>query len=706
MKIDEIVNAVRAEKQTPGRFPARVIFVRNWSDYATLVFDLQKVCDVTLNLAEYANGDILPNFKFLKDEIGKHTDKTILILSLGEYLRLCARIERSKEDAEFRSIWEPDPVQSEHAKTKYIIPIFGGRELFDNAVSYVDERQRAFLWESTESNLDRDYKITVYSPDFAEIPVDADNFSEWLKNWDRLFAEKRNNFSLRTKLYKYAENSFGNVIVKVMDDPFSYITSLVTDGESLKKEYGGNQFWGEVVKDVQSNKPFVATIDYILNMGTNFDPMPILAEFERHSDTKRRLFWIRYKMYNDDNYISDAITKTNTPEEIPLAIRDAVFSITKPTDIQLADRLRAIYVLNRSYENGYFVKLDQVLPEESRLAYLSYKTHEERTYAIKTVSKLLCKGMEALKISAMLGTYYPALATYISSGTTLKDSVSSYFDWYRKGKLMNHMLDDIPQPVDVNAISHRNKVIQNIGSGYQLWIDGLGMEWLPLLMYELKKISTDVQIDYNVARSSLPSETEFNHQWGKDDEKWDRLDKLSHKGMPDDRDYHSCIAMQIECIRDIAHRVGELLNDNNCVIITGDHGSSRFAALLFHSPNNCAIDPPKNAKVRSFGRFCEIEVGSDTPTTDSMEIVTAHSYTQKKDVRCIVMKTYEHFKYSGNAAGGNTGDNAVAGEVHGGMTPEECLVPVIVVKRKKTIALTEVSVDKKRQAAMKNDIGI
>jgi hypothetical protein len=70
------------------------------------------------------------------------------------------------------------------------------------------------------------------------------------------------------------------------------------------------------------------------------------------------------------------------------------------------------------------------------------------------------------------------------------------------------------------------------------------------------------------------------------------------------------------------------------------------------------------------------------------------------------MKTYEHFKQSGNAAGGNTDDNAVAGEVHGGMRPEECLVPVVIVKRTVPLATNVSPTSKKRQGITQNDMGI
>ena len=47
-------------------------------------------------------------------------------------------------------------------------------------------------------------------------------------------------------------------------------------------------------------------------------------------------------------------------------------------------------------------------------------------------------------------------------------------------------------------------------------------------------------------------------------------------------------------------------------------------------------------------------------------------------VHYIVYTNYDHFKQSGFAAGADD-DNAIYGEVHGGATPEEMLVPIIVI---------------------------
>ena len=55
-------------------------------------------------------------------------------------------------------------------------------------------------------------------------------------------------------------------------------------------------------------------------------------------------------------------------------------------------------------------------------------------------------------------------------------------------------------------------------------------------------------------------------------------------------------------------------------------------------------------------------------------------------IEFMVMTTHEHYAISGNAAGGNDDGNVIAGEIHGGMTPEEYLVPVVVLKRRVSIA--------------------
>ncbi|MFZ5645983.1 MAG: BREX-4 system phosphatase PglZ [Bacillota bacterium] len=686
MTISEVVSKVSNERQTPGRFPTRLIFAHNFPDYLSLVGELKAVCDAVIDLADYTKGDVLPRFKDFKGEIARHSGKQLLLLSFGEYLRICIKRERDKTTAAFPGMWEQQ--QSENSTTKYIIPIFGGREIFDSIMPIQDERQQRFIWEVNESSAESEYGLALYSPDFADaVTVDAENLQEWFQKWTSLFGDKsRNSFSLRTKLYRYAEPTYGGVRLSIIDEPFAYVVSLVTDSERLKKTDGSEELWRFIAHNVKQGKAFAETIKHLLNIGHSFDPISVLARFNELSDTELSLLLIWYKIYPSDDYYTFAINKASTAAAIPVTLRDSIFALPKLTDAFIQQRTSALRVLDISYSDDYFAKLDKLASPESRLMMLTYRTLAERAYAVKTVSSLLRSGADVNTVAELVKNEYPDLAEYMNPGITASNEVTQYFNWYRRSKLVNRPNTDVPCVIDFDSIDSRNKIIQENATNDSLtfWVDGLGAEWIPVLLSRLKALEIEVSLKPVVTKALLPTETEYNHRWTSEDKKWDRLDKISHNGMPDDKDYFLCIARQLEIMNEIVEHVAEMLTKVNRVIVTGDHGSSRLAALLFHDEENFAVEPPKNAIVRSFGRFVELRDDSYVSVTPSME------RRELDGKHFIVMKTYEHFKQSGNAAGGNTDENAVAGEVHGGMTPEEYLVPVIVVSRKKPLPPKEI----------------
>lgn len=700
MTISEVVSKVSNERQTPGRFPSRLIFVHNFADYLSLVGELKAVCDVVFDLADYAKGDVLPSFKDLKGEMAKYPGKQLLLLSFGEYFRICIRRERDKSTAAFPGIWEQQ--QSESSTTKYIIPIFGGREIFDSIMPIPDERQQRFICEINDLSVESDFGLALYSPDFDAVTVDAQNLQEWFQKWTSLFGNKsRNNFSLRTKLYRYAEPTYGGVRLKIINEPFAYIASLVSDGEKLKKADGDEEFWRVIAQNVKQDKEFAATIKYLLNIGHNFDPISVFAHFNELSNTELNLLLVWYRLYPSEDYYTFAINKALTTAAIPTAIRDCIFELPRLTDDFIQQRTAALRLLDVHYSDEYFAKLDKLASPELRLKMLTYRTLAERAYAVKTVSGLLRSDADINYVAELVKTDYPDLSVYLNPDITTQNKVAQYFNWYRCHKLVNRPNTDVPCVIDFDTIDSRNKIIQEntTDDSLSFWVDGLGAEWLPVLLRRLNTLDMEVSLKSVITKALLPTETEYNHKWTSEDKKWDRLDKLSHNGMSDDKDYFVCVARQLEIMNEIVAHISEMLEKVNRVIVTGDHGSSRLAALLFHDEGNFAIEPPPTAIVRSFGRFVELKDNSYVSVTPSME------HTELNGKHFIVMKNYEHFKQSGNAAGGNSDDNAVAGEVHGGMTPEEYLVPVIVVSRKKPHLVKEV-LSRPKGITINNELGL
>ena len=81
-----------------------------------------------------------------------------------------------------------------------------------------------------------------------------------------------------------------------------------------------------------------------------------------------------------------------------------------------------------------------------------------------------------------------------------------------------------------------------------LWIDALGIEWLPLLRWGILQHCNATIKHMAIGQANLPTETMFNDPWKVMDiphEKLDKLDKLAHKGLVDDPDYYACIEDQL-----------------------------------------------------------------------------------------------------------------------------------------------------------------
>ena len=168
------------------------------------------------------------------------------------------------------------------------------------------------------------------------------------------------------------------------------------------------------------------------------------------------------------------------------------------------------------------------------------------------------------------------------------------------------------------------------------WVDGMGAEWLPLLLKLLNDNCTNATIDHKIATAVLPTETEYNDQWNDFDYPYENGILITlHKGNPDDKDYYSCIASQLMIIEKVADHAKSLLDEYNYVIITADHGSSRIAALAF---SIAGIPAPKKANVRSFGRFCELY---ETPQIT--DILPCTQIATNNNTKFLVMTTHEHY---------------------------------------------------------------
>lgn len=681
MTITEIIDKLRQERELGSRFPSRIIFCEDLSSYSALVTQLKSACDVTINLADFGKKDVVPRFEKIRDALIQYDGKQVLLLSVGEYLRMCIKRELDKDRAQFSSFWEA--MQQESSRTRIIMPVFACRDSFDRIIGKVDERQESFVWKLDQEthHLQKQYSISVYSPQFVKvIDANAYDFESWLRHWDDILG-KDAPCTIITNQYKYTEASFGTINLNPIDSPFAYICDSIEDSDRLDKSWETDDFWAKLVPSLKKNMQFSELVLQELGI-TTFDFISVIARWDTLNNVQRELIWMWYRVYPNDEYYSYACKKAQKSAEIKVRIRDEILSISSRSQNWIDERMKAMRVLGfSSYDDAYFMALDKLPIPEMRLQLLTYKTHEEKAYAVKTVSGMLRNGAEPEAIANdIIRDLYPSLSVYLNGKTGIDQEVDDYLSWYRRNKLINRFPGNYFKKVSFDRFDARLKQLNKLQGKdcFAFWIDGFGMEWLPVFLQELE-LRGIVPESKNIASAKLPTETEYNHQWNEADplcEKWNRLDTLSHKGMPDDKSYYSCIVHQLSVFAEAAKRVDELLNQHEYVVITGDHGSSRLAALAFHDPSIVPVTAPPHSKVRSFGRFCELsDNGSSFIELDFMKKVSLNEKTY------VVMNDYNQFSVSGNVAGGNSDEQDVVGETHGGNTPEERLIPVVVVRR-------------------------
>lgn len=98
-----------------------------------------------------ACGYILPQFDQIKNKLKECGGQQVLLLSVGEYLRLCMKRELNPDRCQFRAFWETQ--QPEASTTRIVIPVFSCRDTFDRIIGAIDERQKDYVWalDSTPS---------------------------------------------------------------------------------------------------------------------------------------------------------------------------------------------------------------------------------------------------------------------------------------------------------------------------------------------------------------------------------------------------------------------------------------------------------------------------------------------------------------------------------------------------------------------------
>jgi hypothetical protein len=245
--------------------------------------------------------------------------------------------------------------------------------------------------------------------------------------------------------------------------------------------------------------------------------------------------------------------------------------------------------------------------------------------------------------------------------------IQEYLKEYKIAKLSNQYTEKIDNQIHkVNADNKSfynwyysfdpvKEILKRLKIEQTICIDALGLEWVSLIEYYFEQKGYRVEKKL-VGRVNLPSITEYNKYEADHIQDFDKQLHMDHFYYPES------IIKEIEKLIEILeNRV--ILDKDTSVAIISDHGASALSRLGTKNPH-------KYADAKHEGRYMKLSPGANLKDNPDYIDYTTDDPELKKNQYILALNH-------------NSLNRKPSKEVHGGCTPEEVLVPVIIISNKK-----------------------
>jgi hypothetical protein len=437
-----------------------------------------------------------------------------------------------------------------------------------------------------------------------------------------------------------------------------------TTGFSLAHSCGSDAHWSELLAELNQHSNSLDKL--IEKYGLSNNPESDFYARVAGNEYRNWFYFICLKIKThtlQNGYLRFILENTNRFEDFIHNVLNAIIEIPH-TDRRFASFYKERRTLVEKFPESDiadFVINNRQVPPES-IYKLTDATKVEREEIIAWLSKN--------DIIPQLEGIYPVLADYLKKYVfkcpELADSLTEYFDAYKRQKLSNQLDPEFLQNVDELALSRkfnrlptRNEIIDSIDKNgtFLYWLDALGVEYLGLIEALVQKRGLSIQV--NIARAELPTITAVNRDffdaWQGSKVKSNDLDDTKHS---DKGGYNFTnnelpihLAKELDIITAMIDKAATELTLRHCkrFLIVSDHGASRLAVLRRKEEKYDTDTTGEHS-----GRCCK-----SFPSCDLPFAAEENGY--------LVLADYGRFK----------GSRAANVEVHGGASLEEVVVPVI-----------------------------
>lgn len=459
-------------------------------------------------------------------------------------------------------------------------------------------------------------------------------------------------------------------------------------------------YWEELLRSLENGKSssfsYTSYVHDVFNKKI-LNVSEILEEWVKEDATSFHR-WLLYhyvlhtKMGEFDSYLKlcmEAVTDLNDARQLPNYVATLIlYEMPSNKKTEYAQERRKLIKENADFFRAFVTNQEQQwLLERTKEIFqdsnnLSYAL--ELCTGVFDYEHILLMGWYAHKqqnkpVKDAVKTIYPELAAYLKDTKPSSFAVDTqwsveYFHEYKKAKLQDAYLQEIASFVkEKNATSktfyqwyysfeESHDVLADVTHNSVLcpnkvyWIDGLGAEFLPYLLWLIEKKDSNLKVVRSqITRATIPSSTSLNRFDGENVIKYGALDELGHDAHG--YKYLYTLNEELTVLKNIINEIIDTCQKQECTIaIVSDHGLSCLSRKV---PSR-----KYDGKFEHEGRYIKTSSGAETD----------HDY--------LVHKNEKDEQFYKVALTHSSLAKVPTHEVHGGCTPEEVLVPFILLSNK------------------------
>ena len=698
-EIEEDKQWTGAESGLRNRYPIRFVLFENFSDFNDFVQVCQDhnvyVQSIEKWMKEGQDDKMLTYSQLaeaFKAYIKQVPSNDFVIAPFSEVTRFYDNVHYREFDALVKTIrLIESPEESQQRHQRIYVPIIG----MQGKMNRFRNDANIHIWEYRAEKETQNYRLiltrgTTYGVDGLEQQYTlCTNLRQWIALW------KNAGQGIKQQIICASKCIYDNADHAQPDNAFVYTRcnnafEFLTNGLGLDfglvvpapEEMG---YWEQLAKQIDVDDfhfdDFVAKRFNTaqLDGATTF----VQTWFEIHDDFSRWLLKTYYLWKTtDDDYLTRVLSQclTQSSSELFSLLATQIFDEAMD-DSRLHQRLVLLEEAGRQgvqitemAERKVEAKLKAMAADPERgyyyaMKYMSPLTRAEHCLMIEWVGSGHVQRSEVQSLFPALYTYLTPLNLQVEQNNAW---INAYFHQYCCAKTANKLPEELEKAINEKNHSqvtfeswHNNfKTVKTILHNREdiekyYWIDGLGVDWIPFITKVIEKHHVDgVYLnEVYVGAAKLPTITAINkaqlEALSTDKlEKIGDLDQYAHS-MKQYPDY------LIEEFRLVEHAISKVLKQYNGkkIAFVSDHGIS-YTAQFGTGLNLSGITP-------NHGGRCALWT-KGTPSTDS-------SYMVLGDGQTLCALTHNSL-----ATKTPSGQGA-----HGGVLPEEVLVPIIIVSGQK-----------------------